>query len=337
MPGPARLDWADVARGGAMLLVVFAHTLQLMDVGGWQLGWLDTLNLYLTAIRMPLFFLISGVFAAAAIRRTWAGLFASRLALLLYVYFLWMLLRAVWFSVIPWPLSDTHPWAALLLSPVWPTNGLWFLYALVVYLVIARATARWPAWVPLTLAGVVAALAASDLIPTGGNGVWRSIALYLFFFLLGARLSDLWKGIAARANVALLVVAVLAIPLGILLFTRIGDPFRGVSRVALSVLCVAACLVIAAMVARVRPLARPFLHVGTRTLPIYVTHAMLLAVLVPLVPVGLGSPALVSVVLTLLATLIPLGLYRLLGPVGGIYNLPHALERRLAARRTERP
>ncbi|HWI31643.1 MAG TPA: acyltransferase family protein [Microbacterium sp.] len=331
----ARLDWADVARGGAMILVVFAHTLQLMDVGGWQLGWLDSLNLYLTAIRMPLFFLISGVFAASAIRRTWGGLFASRLALLLYMYFAWMLLRAVWFSVVPWPLSDTHPWSALLISPVWPTNGLWFLYALIVYLVIGRLTARWPAWIPLSISGVVAVLAASDLIPTGGNGVWRSVALYLFFFLLGARLSDLWKGVAARANVVLLVVAVVAIPAGILAFTLIDDPFRGASRVALSVLCVAACLVIAAMAAKVRPLARPFLYVGSRTLPVYVMHAMLLAVLVPLVPVGLTSALLISVALTLLATVIPLALYRVLGPIGGIFNLPHAFERRLAARRTE--
>ncbi|MFL2000135.1 acyltransferase family protein [Microbacterium sp. A1-JK] len=328
----SRLGWADVARGGAMMLVVLAHTLQLMEVGGWDLGWLDTLNIFLTAIRMPLFFLISGVFAANAIRRTWGGIWRSRLALLIYIYFLWSLIRALWFTVVPWPLGDTHPWVALAISPVWPTNGLWFLFALVLYLVIGRLTARWPLWIPLVLSGAVSVLAAYDLVPTGGNGVWRSIGLYLFFFVLGARLPDVWKTVAARSTAVLLIPAILVIPLGFFLFTRLPDAAEGIARVLLSVVCVAACLVIAAMIAKVRWLAAPFLAVGTRTLPIYVTHAILLAVLVPLVPVGSVPAVVVAVVMTAVAILVALGLFVLLGPVGGVYNLPKPIARRLARR-----
>ncbi|MEU1971725.1 acyltransferase family protein [Microbacterium sp. NPDC019599] len=331
-----RLGWADVARGGAMMLVVLAHTLQLMEVGGWELGWLDTANLYLTAIRMPLFFLVAGIFAARAIQRSWRALWASRLALLVYVYFLWMLLRAIWFSLVPWPLGDVEPWQAFLLSPLWPTNGLWFLFALILYIVIGRLTRRLPVWLPLGVAAVISGLAAYDLIPTGGNPVWRSIALYLLFFLLGARLSDAWKSLAARADLRLLVAALLAIPAGILLFGLLPDSLAGPARVCLSVVCVAACIVIAAMIARVRWLAAPFIGVGRRTLPIYVTHAMLLAVLVPLVPAGVTSAVVAAVLFTAVAIGLSLGLNALLGPLGGVYNLPKPIRRRLELRlRTE--
>jgi uncharacterized membrane protein YcfT len=326
----SRLAWADVARGGAMMLVVLAHTLQLMETEGWRLGWLDTANLYLTAIRMPLFFLISGVFAAGALARTWGGLWRTRLALLVYVYVLWMLIRALFFSVVPWPLGDTPPWLAFALAPVWPTNGLWFLYALIVYLLLARLTVRLPAWLPLAVASVLAVLAAYDLVPTGGNGVWRSVAMYLFFFLLGARLPALWKALAARAGWVPLLAAVVAIPAGIVLFTLLPDALDGAARIALSVVCVAACLVIAAMIAKARPLAAPFVAVGRRTLPVYVTHTLVLALLVPLVPAGLVAPVVAAVVLTAVAVLVGLGLNALLGPLGGVFSLPRPWARRLA-------
>lgn len=333
MIAPARLAWADVARGGAMVLVVLAHVLQLMGVGGWSLGWLDTANLYLTAIRMPLFFLIAGLFAASAITRTWGGLWRSRLALLVYVYLVWSVIRALWFSVVPWPLgAEIPPWLALLLAPVWPTSGLWFLFALVLYLVLARASVRVPAAVVLGGAGALSLLAAANLVPTGGNGVWRSVAMYLFFFVLGARLPTVWRAWAARPGWAPAVAGVAVIPVAVLLYTLSPAAIDPLARVLLSTVCVAACLPIAAAIARVGWLAAPLLAVGRRTLPIYVTHTLLLAVLVPLVPVGLVPAALAAGVLTAAAVLLSLGLFALLGRFGGIYSLPGPWARSLAAR-----
>ena len=329
-----RLAWADVARGGAMIAVVLAHALQLMAVYGWHNAWLDTLNLYLTAVRMPLFFLVAGIFGANAIRRTWRGLFASRLALLIYMYFLWMAIRAVWFTFVPWPLSEVHPWVALLLSPIWPTNGLWFLFALIVYLVVGKLTQRLPVWIPLVASGALAVAAAMDVVPTAGNTVWRSVAMYMFFFLLGARLPEVWRAVAARANVALLVVAIIVVPAAMAAFSFIPGPARGVGRIALSVICVAACLVIAAMIAKVGWLSAPFEYIGQRTIAIYVAHAMLLAAVVPLIPVGIVPPVVAAVVLTAFGVGVPLILYKLLAPVGGVFNLPKPVARALESQRT---
>jgi len=324
-----RLAWPDVARGAAMVLVVLAHTLQLMGLSGWHLGWLDTANLYLTAVRMPLFFLIAGLFGARAIRRTWRGLFASRLALLIYMYLLWMLLRAIWFSFVPWPLEDDHPWVALAISPVWPTNGLWFLFALIVYLVVGRLTAKAPAWIPLTAAFALALVTASGLLPNGGNPIWDSIALYAFFFLLGARIPVLWFAVAERATIPLLIVALLVVVAGALIFGALPEPVQGLARVVLSALSVTAAIVFAAVAARAPRLSAPLRYVGRRTIAVYVVHAMLLAVLVPLVPVDSVAPVVAAILLAAVAVCVPLALYRFLAPVGGVFGLPHRLQRRL--------
>lgn len=324
-----RLAWADLARGGAMILVVYAHAVQLLGAYGWSLGLFDTANVYLTAVRMPLFFLISGTFAYRAVHRTWRQLFVSRLALLIYMYLLWMLVRAIWFSFVPWPLADLSPWLALLVAPLWPTNGLWFLFALIVYLVVAKATVRLPIWVTLAFFAVVSVLAASNLVPTGGNWTWKSIAMYGFFFVLGVHGSKLWQRIADRSNLAWAPLAVLAIPGGMALFTVFPDALQGVARVALSTICVAACVVIASVLSRWRAFARPFVFVGRRTIAIYVVHAMLLAAVVPLIPVGSVGSAVVIVALTAFGVIVPLVLYRWLGPVGGVFNLPHPAKRAL--------
>ncbi|QEO14184.1 acyltransferase family protein [Agromyces intestinalis] len=342
-PTPAsRLAWADLARGGAMILVVFAHAVQLLDAYGWTLGWLDPANTYLTAIRMPLFFLISGVFAARAVRRSWPGLFSSRLALLAYVYLLWMLVRAIWFSVVPWPLDDVPPWLALAVAPVWPTNGLWFLYALILYLVLAKLTLRWPRWMVIALFAALSVAAAYGVVAWLAGGAsawtwtWNSIAMYGLFFMLGVHGSRMWRDLAARTRVWWAVPAAVAIPLGVIGFTLLPAPLLGVGRIALSVASVAACVVIAAAVARWEPFARTFVYIGGRTLPIYVVHAMLLAALVPLAPADAVISWVAVLVLVGLGVVIPLGLYRWLGPIGGVFNLPHPLARSLVRWRARR-
>lgn len=324
-----RLAWADIARGGAMILVVLAHALQLMDAQGWNNGWLDTANLYLTALRMPLFFLVSGLFAARAIDRSWRGLFASRLAVLLYLYFLWMVARTAWFAFVPWPLDTMPPVQALLLSPVWPTNGLWFLYALVLYLIAGKLTARLPVAMVLVVFGALAVATASGLLPDIGNPVWHSIAIYAFFFLLGARLPRVWSTVADRATGPFAIIAPAAIVASVLVFGQLPDPLQGIGRIVLSLVCVLACIALAAVLSRVRIAAEPLRFVGLRTLPIYVVHTMLLAVLVPVIPVQSVPPEVAAAGLVIVAVVLPVLLRRALPAGSGVFDLPKAWARPL--------
>ncbi|WP_279291749.1 acyltransferase family protein [Microbacterium proteolyticum] len=317
-----RLRWPDTARGGAMVLVVLAHTLQLMAAYGWELGWLDTANTFLTAIRMPLFFVISGMLAATVVRKPWSQVWARRLWLLVYVYVLWSAVRALWFTIVPWPLSDVPPWQAFVLLPVWPTTGLWFLFALVLYITLLRFARSTPTWAVLGLAGGLSVAAAYDVVPTGDNPIWRSIALYLFFFALGVRGAPAWKALAAHARAWWAVPAVILIPAAFALFRVVPSAGSGLARVILSTVCVVACVVIASSLARSVVLSSPLVAVGRRTLPVYVLHALLLATVVPWIPANAASAPFVAFSLTLGAVAACVGLSVPLSRVPGVFAPP---------------
>src|SRR5690349_20157208 len=76
-PAPQRTQWADVAKGVCILLVVLWHVimkhyleidwrLRLPSPGAW-----GTFGEQLLPLRMPVFFTISDMFAVAAVNRPW--------------------------------------------------------------------------------------------------------------------------------------------------------------------------------------------------------------------------------------------------------------------------
>ena len=101
-PAPrARLDWADTAKGLLIVLVVFWHVVMKSYLTiDWRLGipipgaW-GLIADITYPVRMPLFFLISGCFAANAVARPWAAVFRSRVVRFLYLYLLWTLIHMV--------------------------------------------------------------------------------------------------------------------------------------------------------------------------------------------------------------------------------------------------
>ena len=100
-----RLVWADAAKGLCILLVVLHHStvkhlpaVLPADLSAVGEAWL-ALTAALKPIRMPLFFLLSGLFAAGALRRPWAQVLTARVLTPYWVYAVWLGLLAVVFSL----------------------------------------------------------------------------------------------------------------------------------------------------------------------------------------------------------------------------------------------
>lgn len=102
--GPARLHWADSAKAIAVILVVLYH------VAPTGLGWImeDTnsartytslFSTRLSPVRMPLFFLISGLLSRRAIAREWASEIPKKVLNLFWVFFFWTLFYAGFYVV----------------------------------------------------------------------------------------------------------------------------------------------------------------------------------------------------------------------------------------------
>ena len=157
-----------------------------------------------------------------------------------------------------------------------PTN-LWYLYALALYFLIARLTSRAPtAWL-LAVALLLSAVAAAHLLPEPSNRgqVYQNV----FFFLAGLRLRPAIEAYAAGANRRRLLTAATTYA-AVLAAMALLDAQRwfGVWPVV-SVLAtwfgVTAAVLLSRNLARVTQVLS---RLGVRTLPIYIIHLPLLAV-----------------------------------------------------------
>ncbi|WP_204039103.1 acyltransferase family protein [Acrocarpospora phusangensis] len=279
-----RAAWADVAKGACILLVVLWHTVNkhYLQVD-WQAGgpipaaW-GFFGDQLMTLRMPLFFTISGMFALGAFHRPWRVVARSRVAKFLYLYLVWMLVHTaiLWFT----PSFDTL--SARTLGQfaeqltITPPN-LWYLYALALYFAAAKALARVPAPVVLGLAALLAVVAAADLIATPGNR--GSLLQNFVFFLLGLHLRPHIERLVRdtnwrRTGVLAAVYAVAALAMAVTAAQRIPTIWPMVSLVA-TVFGLSA----APLVARWAHVGAALSWLGRRTLPIYVIHMPLLALL----------------------------------------------------------
>lgn len=248
----ARITWVDTAKGIAIVLVALAHSVQWTTTAGLAPDAWNDINLLLITFRMPLFFLASGLFAGSVLSRTWPELWRSRLSLLVWTFLLWSVVRFVFFLVVPNPggTDESDP-VALLLQPVMPHNGLWFLYALTIFFVLAklaRGRVDWRVQIGLATAIAVVWYAVRSTTSEGtGNIAWDGMARYLMFFLLGLHLrSAVIAFVERRGIVSGLGFGVLFLVLaGGILAVRGRFPLLTVGLVVVSVLAVLAGLIVA--------------------------------------------------------------------------------------------
>ena len=286
--GTSRVLWIDVAKGLSILLVVLHHAVvKNLEIDAPEslaavaAGW-GAVTSALKPVRMPLFFVLSGYVAARAVHRPWAQVRRRALAPY-YTYVVWLLLLGAFFSVERLlPMNRTQDLGELAEDLVWASTGVWFLYALALYFVLAKLLAGLPpGWV---LAGAALVSALSSQL---GIEQWNrfSVLFHFTYFALGAlaprlvrRLAEgpsgRWGGLLplTAAYVALAVLlALLPVPISVHLLVA-------------SVVGVPLGLRVAAVLARSGAPARLLGWVGRRTLPIYVLHTVVLASMLHLPP-----------------------------------------------------
>jgi uncharacterized membrane protein YcfT len=279
----SRLVWVDVAKAIAIGLVVLHHAVVFANAAGWLPPSVVRLNAQLGTFRMPLFFLASGLFAAGALGRPWRTVLRRRVVLFVHLYLLWTLLRFGLFQVVPDVRANGRDGdlGAVLWSPLLPGTGLWFIYALALYSVVAKVLLPVPPPVQLAAAAVVSAVVGSGLLDVG-NFAWRNMAMYFVFFLLGMHGRAQVERFAQRAGAPLTVGLGVASVLAVAVVDRAG--LRQVPFVWLLVSCAAVLFGVALSVqlARIPVLASHLSWLGERTLPVYLLHVPVVALLVAL-------------------------------------------------------
>lgn len=334
----SRYVWVDAGRGLAIILVALYHATDWLSVGfdtsSWQLA-----SAMLATLRMPLFFVLAGLFAGKWLTASWSSLWKSKLALFVWVFLVWGAIGSI-ASVIGrlmqgYELGEFSPPAILrawLLSPIAPRFELWFIWALALFFIAAKLLRRVDPRIQLTVAALVSAVALSGW-ETANIG-WSGALKYFVFFLAGIYLKDRILSWGHRPPGPLLVGSILAwaalsvaIPL-LDLRTIPGLYFVN------CVLGVLAGVSVSRALTRVPRLAA----IGANTLPVYLTHTPLIILItfglvfvdriVPLDPIAGILPPLVAAVAVTLALLIHSAVHR--GPLALLYRAPRALTRQTA-------
>ncbi|HEU4471527.1 MAG TPA: acyltransferase, partial [Flavisolibacter sp.] len=90
-----RMAWVDYLRGIAILLVVYRHVLIGLERGAHDIPVLmERANMIFYSFRMPLFFILSGIFISASIaKKPLNRLVYNKFESLLYPYLVWAFLQ----------------------------------------------------------------------------------------------------------------------------------------------------------------------------------------------------------------------------------------------------
>lgn len=133
---PVRLTWIDYAKGIAILLVIYRHVFEGIKLSGASIEgreFLEYANIFLFSFRMPLFFIISGVFISKSLGKKGLGHYTEdRARTVLYPYFVWGALH-ITLQMIFTRYTNGHPDAKSYLYLFYLPRELahfWYLYAL---------------------------------------------------------------------------------------------------------------------------------------------------------------------------------------------------------------
>lgn len=329
-----RVGWVDAAKGLCILLVVLGHAITELQAHGYYTAKWEQFNFFLGPIRMPLFFLLSGLFAGKALKESWHKLANRRIWVMVYLYVLWVPLRDFVLFLMPYthveasgivyppPIADVSQWGARVYNTahavVEPTSYLWFLWALALFAIITRAFRRVPPLIQLVIAGLISVWAPFE----AASWSWDFVTKMLFFYMLGMYGAPWIFRMAQRRSavwLAITLTAFLSVAIWVqVTFNSFNEGNVGFTRVYLSTTGALAAVNIMAMLQNTR-LIVPFEKVGGRTLPIFLMHIPMLVLVMIVCDLLLpADPHLVIMtpLVTIIAAVACLWLHRLLLAVG---------------------
>lgn len=295
----SREAWGDSLKGLLIVFVVLWHVIMKSYLQvAWQIdlpipGAWGLIGDVLWSFMMPLFLAVSGYFAANAFRRDWSAVIRTRIVRYYYLYLLWSLIHmaALWaFPDFPTLIPRTAAQVIEYLT-ISPPNT-WYLYALALYFLVAKALSRVASWIVISGAVVLSIAVSAGYIDVVSN---RGSLLYNFtFFLLGLHLAPQIRRAIEHVRPRTVAAAAIAFMAAFAAMRLTGSEATPGVWLIVSLLGVTMGLLAARMVSRVPKVGAGLAALGRRSLPIYVIHMPLLA-LADLVVVGWLSDARIAI------------------------------------------
>lgn len=306
--GRERIAWVDYAKGFCIILVVMMHSTLGVEAALGAEGWLHAAVAFAKPFRIPAFFLVAGLLLGCAIDRDWRTYLDSKVVHFAYFYVLWLTIQFAVRS--PVYVNEQGLWpafAAYLEAFVQPFGVLWFIYLLPVFFVVTKLTRR----VPAPVVWLVAAALEIAPVATGAVVVDEFASRFVYFYsgyILARHVFRFAELVQARPAAALAGL-LLWWPANSFLIVAGWSDLPVVS-LALGFAGAAAIVAASALLAQ-RDLLAPIRYCGRNSLIIYLAFALPMAASrLLLIKAGLtGDAGTLAALVTVIATLVPLGLY----------------------------
>tara|TARA_R110000824_G_scaffold137637_2_gene302094 strand:- start:114208 stop:115260 length:1053 start_codon:yes stop_codon:yes gene_type:complete len=304
-----RIDWVDMAKGLTIILVVMEHT--TAGVGA-AIGHLPVifgaLAEFAKPFRMPLFFLVAGLFAWKALYGDLRKFVDGKIVHFAYFYLLWSVIQIGLKIAIPHESTWQVTYVDLLMIPIQPFAVLWFIYALALFFATMRLlrSAR-PAFVFFFALALYFAR-----IETGwmliDEFAWRFI--WFVTGVYGAKqifeLADWARALPLRA--AALATVMLA-SVALVVFSHLID-IRGLE-LLMGVAGAGSAIILVSLLASAG-LGAPLAYVGSHSLFIFLSFFLPMATMrIGLVRLGVENGDLITLVSTAVAVIAPIIGYRI--------------------------
>lgn len=129
-----RYRWVDYIKGIAILLVVYRHVLIGIERSGIAVSeYMKDANMIFYSFRMPLFFILSGIFISSSLaKRSFKQLTGLKFELLLYPYLVWVFLQITFQILLSHYTNSNRSWIDYTYIFYQPRNldQFWYLPAL---------------------------------------------------------------------------------------------------------------------------------------------------------------------------------------------------------------
>ena len=215
----SRLGWIDAVKGLTISLVVMEHTTWgVAATLGARPDIFGYISDFAVPFRMPLFFLVAGLFAWKAITGPWRDFLDRKLLHFGYFYVLWSVLQIGMKIAVPGEGNWVVTWHDMWMIPVQPFAVLWFIYELALFFTVVRLFhKRNPAWLFAAALGLYFAEVATGWMLLD-EFAWRFI-----WFLSGvygaSRIFELAAWARANRGKALGLAALLYMTVGTVVFS----------------------------------------------------------------------------------------------------------------------
>ncbi|MBD9390670.1 acyltransferase [Agrobacterium sp. AGB01] len=318
----------DIWRAIAIIAVVFYHSFLFLEYYSLVPETYVLLNKALFPVLLPPFFALSGMLHAKSLQLSWRDLFRQRIAPLLYLMAIWTVIRWVYFGYVQDNVRTPEEGKDLM-QFVWmwvkPNTGLWFLWVLAIYLVVAKLVLSVPKVIVLTVAAALTLIVFGSWLVFDGIA-YRNLLQYFTFYMAGVYYGRAMAQAASSKSVTVFLIAFAAY--SVLFITRhLGLHLEaGLWRLLMAFTGIMWMAALASLIAKTF-LKEPVGFLGRNTISVYVTHVIPIAIfslLFAALPktaliVYLGLPALI-----VLSTLSSLAIQKVaeVAGAGFLYHYP---------------